>query len=209
MNTKLPYQELNGLPASGPMYKSITHVDEPFYSEGYVVQFTRMDGSEWVANFQPGWTKFNETYFFPEQNRIVVIAGGAGYVMSPEKEDPIAKFGLTITEAIQSEDGSLIFADGICATVFENSNGQLWQSERISWDGMRDLEIENEYLIGEAYDPTNSKKPWSKFKLNLETRNIEYSCYKSFMNRNDMHVSESGTLENKSEKKPWWKKWSR
>ncbi len=73
------YEILNSLPPYGPMYIPITEDGDPYYSEGYVIRFYKSDGTDWVANFQPGWTVFDGVFDFPQLDLIVVIAGMANF----------------------------------------------------------------------------------------------------------------------------------
>jgi hypothetical protein len=58
------YEILDGLPSYGPIYISISQDGIPFYSEGFVVRFYKSDGTNWVANFKPGWTNSSGVYEF-------------------------------------------------------------------------------------------------------------------------------------------------
>ena len=213
MTTEKQYEILDRLPPYGPMYISVsTNSDEPFFSEGYVLRLFKSDGTNWVANFRPGWTNYYNTFDFPDIRTIVVIAGGQGYVMSPDDEKPKFTFGLTITDVLQTADGSLICADNIYIIFLDNSNGQLWVSERISWDGIKDLKISGDTLHGQAYDPTNSIQEWSDFSINLKTKEITGGTYRDFLKQNShLEVGDNGMLREKvvatTKKKPWWKIW--
>ena len=200
------YEILNSLPVYGPMYISVTDNDEPYYSEGFPIKFYKSDGTTWVANFKPGWTGKNGVYDFPEREVIIVIAGGLGYTMNPDKEKPINTFGLTINEIFQTENGSLACADGISFIYLDNTTGELWRSVRISWDGFKDLKL-NEYLItGKSYDPTNTNNEWTEFSLNLKTKEVIGGSYKEYerMNPNIPKVELVNT-----DKKSWWKIWKK
>ncbi len=212
MTSEKQYELLNGLPPYGPMYVSVTPDDsEPYASEGCVLRLFKSDGTNWVANFRPGWTKYYNTFDFPDKKTIVVIAGGQGYVMSPDDEKPKFTFGLTITDVLQTTDGSLICADNVYIIFLDNSNGQLWVSERISWDGIKDLKISGDTLYGQAYDPTNSIQEWSDFSINLKTKEITGGTYRGFLKQNShLEVGDNGMLREKlttTKKKPWWKIW--
>ena len=50
------YEILKGLPGYGPMYISIPPNNYNVYSEDFVVRFYKKDGSEWVGNFQLGFS---------------------------------------------------------------------------------------------------------------------------------------------------------
>lgn len=201
MTSEKRYEILNGLPPYGPMYIPISADEEPFYSEGYVVKFKKSDGEEWVANFRPGWTNFYDTFDFPEHNIVVVFAGGQGYIMSPDEKKPRMTFGLTIKDVIQKEDGSLICSDDIYILVLNNKTGEFWRSDRISWDGIKDLKFFDNKVIGQTYDPTNDNQPWSDFELNLESKEIKGGSFQEFLDNNEhLEVQENGMLREKNEK---------
>src|SRR5580658_7797405 len=84
------YEILDALPTYGPMYIPIP---SPFYSQGFVIRFYKEDKSEWVANFLPGGSGFNCVCEFSNSKNILVIAGGACYMMNPEETKPISIFG--------------------------------------------------------------------------------------------------------------------
>jgi hypothetical protein len=210
MTTEKRYKILKGLPPYGPMYIPISEDEEPFYSEGYIVKFKKSDGVEWVANFRPGWTNYNNIFDFPEHNIIVVFAGGQGYIMNPEEQKPKMTFGLTIKDVIQIEDKSLICSDGIHILILDNKTGEIWKSDRISWDGIKDLKLVDNKISGQTYDPTNSNQHWSDFEIDLETKEISGGSFQEFLDRNEhLEVQENGMLRKKTEmkKKLWWKIW--
>lgn len=210
MTTEKRFEILKGLPPYGPMYIPISDDEEPFYSEGYIVKFKKSDGEEWVANFRPGWTNYSNIFDFPEQNLIVVFAGGQGYIMNPEEQKPKMTFGLTIKDVIQKEDRSLICSDGIHILLLDNKTGEIWKSDRISWDGIKDLKLVDNKISGQTYDPTNSNQHWSDFELDFETKEIKGGSFQEFLDRNEhLEVQENGMLREKTEKKKklWWKIW--
>lgn len=62
------------MPTYGPMYVPITDNGEPFYSEGFPVRFYKLDQTEWVANFQPGWTELKQIIEFEKTQNLLIIA---------------------------------------------------------------------------------------------------------------------------------------
>lgn len=204
------YEILDGLPPYGPKYIPVSGDEEPFCSEGFVIKFKKSNGEEWVANFRPGWTNYNSVFDFPEHNIVVVFAGGQGYVMNPSEQKPKTTFGLTIKDVFRKEDGSLICSDGTNIMVLDNKTGEIWKSERISWDGMKDLKLLDNKLSGKSHDPTNPNQSWTDFELDLETNEIKGGSFKEFLERNKhLEVQENGMLMEKplTDKKPWWKIW--
>jgi hypothetical protein len=213
MTTEKQYESLDGLPPYGPMYVSVTaESDEPFFSEGFVLRLFKSDGTSWVANFRPGWTKYSKVFDFPTHRTVVVIAGGQGYIMSPDDEKPKHTFGLTLTDVLQTDNGSLVCANNTDIIFLDNSTGQLWRSERISWDGIKEMKISGDILYGKSYDPTNSIQEWSDFSINLTTKEITGGTWRDFLKQNshlevgnDRMVREKATT--KAIEKPWLKIW--
>lgn len=199
------YEVLESLPHYGQMYIPVTDNGEPFYSEGFPVRFYKSDGTTWVGNFRPGWTGLNKVYDFSEHNKTIVIAGGLGYIMTPENEKPLSTFGLTINEIFQADTGSLVCADGISILVLDNLTGELWRSERISWDGFQNLVFKDNIISGQSFDPTNSIKEWADFSVNIKTKELVGGSYREFTKLNtDLPKV---VLQDENIIKPWWKIW--
>jgi hypothetical protein len=213
MTREKQYEILEGLPPYGPMYASVTaDSDEPFFSEGFVLRLFKSDGTSWVANFRPGWTKYSKVFDFPTHKSVVVIAGGQGYIMSPDDEKPKLTFGLTLTDVLQTDNGSLVCANNTDIIFLDNSTGQLWRSERISWDGIKDLKIIDDILYGKTYEAQSSIDEWSAFSINLKTKEIEGGSWRNFLKENShLEVGNNGLVREKVTttvtKKPWWKIW--
>lgn len=203
------FEILDGLPPYGPTYIPITVDKEPFVSEGYVVRFFKSDGTDWVANFKPGWTSYYNIFDYPDRDSTIVIAGGLGYIMTTENEKPKASFGLAIKNVIQKNDGSLICADDTHIVLLDNKTGDLWESDRISWDGIRDLKLNENIVTGQSYDPTNSINPWSNFSIDLNTKEIEGGSFQEMIKRNpDLEENITRLIKEKKteeKKNQWWK----
>ncbi len=190
------YEVLDQLPTHGPMYIPVAENGKKFYSEGYVVKFTKSDGSTWVANFKLGWANCCYTREY-KTGKVLVIANGMGYLMNPDSEIPEKTFGISIREVIPIDDEQLIFADDTKIELFDGS-GIVWTSPRISWDGIRNLELNDSFLTGESYDPVNDADTWIDFRVNLVTKEIEGGSYRQ-------HFTDDGQP---IKKKSWWKVWN-
>lgn len=190
MTEKKRYAILDSLPAYGPMYIPVTDDDEPFYSEGFAVRFYKSDGTEWVANFKPGWTAFNKVFELKNSPNILVIASGTCYIMNPDQTKPISVFGNGYVDFFVNQEGRLILQNQIDLTIIE-TDGEYWDTERISWDGLKDLKLGNNIVSGLSYDPMNDADEWIDFSYNIESRILIGGSY----NRYNI------------EKKPWWKIW--
>jgi len=177
MQQQKRYEILEGLPAYGPMYVPVSESGEQFFYEGFVVRFYKSDGKQWVANFRPGWSQCNLVVDYADSNRVIVIAKGQGYLMKPDNEIPIDTFGINIKDAIKTDDNKIVFVDDIYVWLVDDK-GELWQSERISWDGIKDLKLKDNILTGLSYDPTDSIIEWIPFSFDLETKEITGGSYR-------------------------------
>jgi len=183
------YEILDALPTYGPMYIPVTKNGEPFFSEGFVVRFYKPDGTEWVANFQPGWTDLKEIYELKDTSNLLVIACGICYIMNPNETKPISVFGVGYVKVLKTQDERLILQDQTDLTIIE-TNGFHWDTERISWDGLKELNIENNIVSGLSYDPMNDADEWITFTFDIDTKTLTGGSYHRYDN-----------------KKPWWKVW--
>lgn len=205
MTTEKLYEILNALPTYGPMYVPVTGDDEPYYSQGFTVRFYKDDKSDWVANFKPGWTGLNAVYELDNQQNVLVIAGGTCYIMNPNDSKPTEVFGVGYETVIKTLDGRLILQDLTYITVVE-PNGEHWNTERISWDGLKDLKLEGNLITGLSFDPMYDKEEWVKFVVDLEKRKVTGGSYRQYefkpVGQNVESVHRKQGL-----KKPWWKIW--
>lgn len=187
------YEILESLPVYGSMYVPVTEKGEPYYSEGLPIRFFKSNGEEWVANFKPGWTKFNWIHEFEDQNKLLVIAGGTCYLMNPDEILPLSVFGVDYEKVLEMLDGRLILQGGVDLTIVE-PNTDYWDTQRISWDGFKDLNLVGNNVTGFSYDPTNHLNEWSEFNYDVDSKILIGGSYNNFRILNDNPV-----------KKLWWK----
>lgn len=189
MDKEKSYEILESLPTYGPMHISITENNEGYFSAGFPVKFFKKDKSSWVANFKPGWTNLNEIYELENTDNLFVIAGGTLYIMNPENEKPIKVVGVGFEKIFKTNNGKLILQDQTDLTIIEQ-NGEYWRTERISWDGISELNVNGNIVSGLSYDPMNENDEWVKFTVDIENRKLEGGSYKKY--------------EIKSIEKKWW-----
>ena len=173
------YEILKSLPAYGPMYTPISESGERFYSEGFVVKFFKKDGTNWVGNFKEGWTGLNAVYDFNDYNNLLVIAGGTCYIMNPEETKPIMTFGVGYETVIKAPKNRLILQDSTELSIVE-ANGEIWHTERISWDGIKELRVDGQFVKGLSFNPTSEKGEWVDFVVDLERRKVKGGSYRQF-----------------------------
>ena len=106
---------------------------------------------------------------------------------------------------IKTDDGRLILQDVTDITIIE-SNGEHWDTERISWDGLKDLKFEDNLVIGLSFDPMYDKEEWIKFVVDLETRKVTGGSYRQYEFKTVGQNIESAHRKQEL-KKTWWKIW--
>jgi hypothetical protein len=165
MNSSDFFEILAGLPGEGPMSLSFSATGQGRHREGFVVKFMPINGASWVGNFQPGLTKFNSVFEQEGGNTHLVISGGQAYVVRTATGELLAEFGGSIEFAqTVGDDGKLLISNGISFSLCKSAK-TIWQTRRLSWDGIRNIELTNASLKGEGwcFDET-----WHPFEVNLE-----------------------------------------
>lgn len=169
------FEVLPGLPPYGDWPEAFTATGQGRHREGYVVRFESDGAASWVGNFQPGLSSLDTVLQHPNGRELLVIVGGQGYVVDPSNRAKREYFGAQIEMALEvPELNSVVFGNGLW---FESlgPEGWRWRSERISWDGMRDLRREGLRLIGEAWSPLEDS--WLPFELDLQSGGFSGGSY--------------------------------
>ncbi|TGL31630.1 hypothetical protein EHQ52_17030 [Leptospira koniambonensis] len=160
------------------MYISITDDDRSFFQEGFVVKFIKDDGTFWVGNFAGGFSNLKCVVEFFDTNYILVCAQGIVYIIDPNILKPIEILFSSIELILKFED-LLILHDPV-NVYFLNSNFDYWDSGRISWDGIKELRIENDIIKGLSYDAMDSINEWKEFQIDIRTKEITGGSYRIY-----------------------------
>ena len=179
MSTSGPtFRVLPGLPGEGAPPVQFSATGQGTHREGFVVEFSPTDAESWVGNFQPGLRAYSEAMLHPSGRSVLVISGGQLYQVDPDTRGLLSTFGGIISDCIKDPSGSLlVFSDGIRSWALDSS-GLRWQTERISWDGIRALSISRGSVTGEAYDPI--KNAWTPFQVDLASGRISGGSYPEY-----------------------------
>ncbi len=203
------YEILDGLPPYGSMYKSIPNCGKNIYSEGFVVRFFKEDGTDWVANFTNSWTELTKVIELPNSNLLLVLAKGTAYIVNPNEEKIIDSFGMAIDTMFQISNNILVFTDCTHLIILEPNN-QIYETQRISWDGFKDVHAEDNTVRGLSYDPCNHSQEWVEFSYNLESKELIGGSYNNCVIVDDKQqlIEQSVyTIEKDETKDKWWKFW--
>ena len=163
------FEILEGLPAYGQSALPFPEDGKSAFREGLVVRFSTTSTAEWIGNFQRGLagSSCDFVLLHPDGQAVIVIAGGQGYVVDAVSRRA-NEFGSGIIKFAQPIDrfNAVLFSDDLSFSIIEAS-GWGWHSERISWDGIRNIVIAGQTVHAEAWSPISDK--WSAFELDLLT----------------------------------------
>ncbi len=145
------------------------------YREGLAVEFYTDKGETWVGNFQLGLAGVSDATPHPNGRDVIVIAGGQAYIIDPETRSLVTHFGGQIEKIIDvPELQEIVFGNGLWFACI-GSEGLMWKTRRLSWDGMRSLLLDVTTLSGEAYDPRDDS--WWPFSVDLTNGQVEGGSY--------------------------------
>lgn len=168
------FEIMPGLPPYGPEALPFSATGQGMHREGLVVRFESDQGSDWTGNFQPGLAGIERVVRHPNGHHFVVVASGQAYVVDPTNPRTWQSFGGMITDVIEvTHLNGIVFGNGLWFE-FLGPNGVAWKSRRLSWDGMRDLRIENGKIVGKSWTPDDA---WYDFKLSLTDGSAEGGSY--------------------------------
>lgn len=134
------------------------------------VKFIDDDYSEWVAKFGLGDGYTNKIIQYGADT-VYILAHGLLYKFN-FKEKRILKvfYENSFSDLIiSSQHHKIIVNDGLAIYIYDPQDQLLFQTERISLDGIEFISLEDEYIVGKLNDMTDD---WSEFKFNLKSYNI-------------------------------------
>lgn len=171
------FEILPGLPPYGPMALSFTHLGAREHREGLVVRFYPTESESWVGNFLGGATACDFVLDHPNEADVIVVAKGEGSIVDLENRTIREIIAVDIEEVISLP--SIVVFRGMVGFMAIKADGSGWHSPRISWDGLRIIEVRGTELLGTAYTP--SANEWVPFKLDLLTGHCTDGIYEKEM----------------------------
>ena len=93
-------------------------------------------------------------------------------------------FALNTKEVFQTKNGNLILIDDTGIEILNIETFEIWASERISWDGFKDLSFDHNVIKGKTYNPINSEQEWFDFSLNIKSKEIKGGSYRESLKLN-------------------------
>ena len=162
-----------GLPPYGP--PALSFPDPDAFSEGLVVSFTTSSGEGWTGNFAKGYGLLDAVRDELGPAAMIVVARGTAYFLDVgSKAASEITWGVDTIEFVASHN-MMVIGNGLWFAAYGPS-GRIWQSRRISWDGMRTLEISDQHIRGEAHSPMGPPE-WLPFRLEIASGDVDGGSY--------------------------------
>ena len=200
---KETFKILKGLPAYGEMYTSIPENGYSEFSEGLAIRFIKKDNTEWIGNFETGSSSLKFATKLKNSESILIIACGNCYIMNSEETKPKVEFGHDYKYVFEYKTKFILVGEYSISIV--ESIDKIEHLDNLCYDGITNVKLENENLIGElnSYDADGEYK--SDFILNLETSEFKEIERIKKQNKviNHKGISSKDIVENKK----WWKLW--
>jgi len=161
---------LPGLPGMSPVrIYQFARPGQSTHSEGAVVEVTGPSQS-WIGNFQSGhfYNGLTDVIPFRSQPLLCVFAEGCGYRLRldlPESYAVLDFFPVLGARYISEKDRIIVWDFTRLAAY--SADGRVWETRRISWNGISITEIQSDRLEGLAWDAINESEV--KFEVNLST----------------------------------------
>lgn len=155
------YQILSELPVDNLKLVYIPNGGSCVGRDGVIVKLLPYDGESWVGIFAFGDMLSNgscNAYFGPGRNHLTVLAKGEAYIVLPS--DPCSFIRVKSCPAICAipvPSHDLMLFHDYTEIVAYNENGLVWETKRISWDGIKIEEISDSAILGKSWDSLNGK----------------------------------------------------
>jgi hypothetical protein len=173
------FEKLPGLPGTGSLPEQFSPTRSGTHRECFVVKFFPDRGKPWVGNFQHGHLSFDGAYQHPNNQHVLVVSHGEGYVIDPQTKELVELAGGGIKSVHVLDDPRLLLLISDIAFEVLGPTGRLWHTRRLSWDGFRNLKIADPEITGEGWNALDQL--WQPFKVDIRTGRSEGGAY----DRND------------------------
>jgi hypothetical protein len=157
---------LPGLPPYGPLARAYPESFSKNGKEGYVVEFLPGTDKAWICNFAPGIGGLSDARLHPNKRDVLVFAAGTCVSVNPWT----GEINNLVPAAFQvfklDHPDRLLISNQDLEFTCIGKEGILWESAQISWDGFKDLTIQDESITGLSWDVSGS---WIPFSLDLQS----------------------------------------
>lgn len=168
------------MPPYGPPAISFTHLGPRDHREGLVVRFFPAHGDSWVGNFvgAAGGPACDRVIAHPNKRDVIIVAKGEGCIIDPGTRKIRKQFAERVWDVLSVPALDLVVLQGLADFQATKTDDSGWRSNRISWDGFRNVKVHGTEVQGEALSPPDA---WTPFCLNLLTGHCANGPYEKEM----------------------------
>lgn len=137
--------------------------------DGVLLQVTSEDAAPWSGLFaaQPSGQYRSGVYSCPDPNALCIVSNGAGYVLDVRDPDGYQEIPISpVLDVVPGIDAGLLVLANYTDVLAWGRSGRRWLAERVSFDGIRNLQIEGGVLRGLVWSPVDGER---SFVLDLAT----------------------------------------
>jgi len=136
--------------------------------ESLLLEITPVDGEPWVGSFECGPSGATGLYATPHPDVLCVVAKGQGFWVHVHAAPNFEIIRAVPIKEVHPVPGRnmLVFVDFTKLAGY-GADGLLWQTDDLSWDGLKISEVSADVIRGLAWDsPANRDVP---FSVDVET----------------------------------------
>jgi hypothetical protein len=137
--------------------------------DGLLLRVTPIHAAPWSGLFavQPSGRYKSGVYSCPDANALCVVSNGAGYVLDVRDPDGYQDVPITpVLDVVPGKDAGLLIFANYTDLLAWGLSGRQWLAERVSFDGIRNLQIDVPVIRGLAWSPVEGEL---LFALDLTT----------------------------------------
>jgi hypothetical protein len=177
------FEVLPGLPPYGPPAISFTRLGPREHREGLVVRFFPAHGDSWVGNFvgSARGPACDRVIAHPNKRDVIIVAKGEGCIIDPDTRKICKRLTESVWGVFSVPALDLVLFEGMVDFHAIKADNTEWRSNRIAWDGFRNVEVRGTEVLGEAFSPVSNG--WAPFRLDLLTGHCANSLYEKEMSR--------------------------
>jgi hypothetical protein len=150
--------------------------------DGLLLKFLPEDNPAWLGYFSFGFANSSDytlsgVYSSPNVTYACVISNGGGYwVNANDPSDCLVLQLKPILHVSAAKEHALLILSSFTSIGLIGSDGILFKSQRLCWDDLRILNIEDGLISGTGSDPTNTNSD-REFVFDIKSRKVLKSAY--------------------------------
>jgi hypothetical protein len=99
---------------------------------------------------------------------MCAVAGGYAYIVNTTTPERCTQVGLKpVVSVLESEAQGLLLFVGFHTILAWDTEGQAWETAKLSWEGVRIAEISDETVVGFGWDLMTDREV--EFRVDLRT----------------------------------------